>query len=477
MNLLKTSPVVIIDDEAAEAIPVMRALGRLGVGCVYIPGDRLEQLPEKPIAGVRLVFMDMQLGTHGTPRQVGSQAANVFCRSIDAGTVPVVVVLWTKHEEDVEAFKTALFHSEPRFRAATLVTRLEKPQQAEDIDVEDLRKRIVSLVDSYPPLAFIWGWEQLAHDAATETTNALGNLVMARVDPDTIPLGDAERLSAWLDALCHVLRSLVHVAAGQNVDSKTAHRDVLEVLAPLHQDRLERELIASATGEFPDVLRIKWEGPSSPEEVAVNTMLLVAPVHKDDLAVKPGNLYLAQPDLGDSCLHAMCRVSAERIARELLQPTKDKCYETMGKEIQEYHKRGAPAGDITSAEHKMNARFQELLGECKPVLLEISPACDYAQRSREVARFVGGLLVPDKHANLIVGRKPSVLRIEAVSLPGMDGAWHPVFSARFAYTLPEPDNVVKSKPICRLRTPVLVNTVSWCAAHASRPGYLSLRKS
>ena len=167
-------------------------------------------------------------------------------------------------------------------------------------------------------------------------------------------------------------------------------------------------------------------------------------------------------------------MNAETIGKELLQPTKDKCYESMKKRIQKYRNRNAPAGDIEPVENKMNERFIELLRECKPVLdLEISPMCDYAQRNRHVARFVGGLLVPDKCARLIAD-KESIRRIEAVCLPTMDGIWHPVFSGRFTYTLPDPDNLVKSKPVCRLRTPVLVDTLSWCASHSSRPGYLSL---
>jgi hypothetical protein len=472
MNLLKTSPIVIIDDETTEALPVMRALGRLGVGCTYIPGDKLEQLPVPPISGVRLVFMDMQLGTLGTSRQVGTQAANVFYRSINANDIPIVIVLWTKHEEHVEEFKTALYEFEPKFRAGTIIEKMEKPQLSEEINDEAVKINIKSIISKYPPLKFIWTWEQLVYDAATQTSNRLGELVKARIDPKIMNGTDEERLTAWSEAVRHVLRCLIDVAVGKNMTSETAYRDVLEVLAPLHQDRLEHEIIEAASGEFTDVLAMDWQEPSLQEKAATNTMLLIAPVHEDDMAVRPGNLYVPKPDLGDSCLYKMCRVNVEKISNDVLRLMKDTDYRNLKKQLEEAAKQNNSATDI---EEKMNIRFQELLGKCIPVLLEISPPCDYAQRKRYVSRFIGGLLVPEEFKTLMADESKSILHIEAVSLPSVNGIWHPIFCGRFVYTLPDPDNLVKSKPICRLRTPILIDILSWCASHAARPGHLSLR--
>lgn len=473
MNQLKTSPVVVIDDQRDEALPVMEALGRLGVGCVYVPGDRFEDLPRPPIPGVRLVFMDMLLGTQGGAREIGTQAAKVFATSIDSGASPIVIVLWTKHREYVDEFKRALFENEPRLRVGTVVTQLEKPEKAEEIDVEALKQNISSLVDGLPPLRFLWFWEQLARDAATKTSGALGELVAGSLN-----LGegttDEERLAAWCNGMRYVLRCLVQVACGQNVNPGTACRDLLEVFAQLHQDRLEHEVIGGVSGPLDEILGVDWNGPSPEVQMEINTMLLVAPAHPDDVSVRPGSLYLPQEKLGDLCLHRMCRVDAEAIGREILQPTKDTQYATDKKLLDKYRQRKEPDADIRNVEEKLSERFRQIVAECLPTLVEISPGCDYAQCNRRVARFVGGLLVPEQHSKLIVGHKESIRTIPAVRLPGIAGMWHPVFSARFPYTLPDPEKVVKSKPICRLRTPVLIAILHWCAAQASRPDYLSL---
>jgi hypothetical protein len=49
MRGLQTSRVVVIDDDAQEAIPIIQALGRLGIGCTYIAGDQMEYLPKPPL--------------------------------------------------------------------------------------------------------------------------------------------------------------------------------------------------------------------------------------------------------------------------------------------------------------------------------------------------------------------------------------------------------------------------------------------
>lgn len=81
MTGLRTARAVVVDDERDEAMPVIEALSRLGIGSVYIRGDRLEDLPASPFPGVRVVFLDMLLGTVGNERQIGAHTANVFAHS------------------------------------------------------------------------------------------------------------------------------------------------------------------------------------------------------------------------------------------------------------------------------------------------------------------------------------------------------------------------------------------------------------
>src|SRR5690349_2221830 len=106
---------------------VIEALGQLGVGCIYLKGERVEDLPPEPLRGIRLVILDLRLGTTGTAKQIAPATANVFYRTISADHGPLIVLLWTKHPEEVPAFKEALFRIQPKFRNNILVGDLEKP--------------------------------------------------------------------------------------------------------------------------------------------------------------------------------------------------------------------------------------------------------------------------------------------------------------------------------------------------------------
>ena len=101
MNTLRTAQVCVVDDEPREYLYLLSALNSLGIGCVHVRGDRVEELPHEPFRGLRLVFLDMHLGTHGgmDARAVTAHTANVFSRIVSPESAPILVVVWTKYAE------------------------------------------------------------------------------------------------------------------------------------------------------------------------------------------------------------------------------------------------------------------------------------------------------------------------------------------------------------------------------------------
>ena len=59
---LKGTRVVVVDDEASDALPVLKAFAQKGVPCAFFDGS-LEGLPEEneQLSGVRLAILDMDL--------------------------------------------------------------------------------------------------------------------------------------------------------------------------------------------------------------------------------------------------------------------------------------------------------------------------------------------------------------------------------------------------------------------------------
>jgi hypothetical protein len=470
MMYLRTTRAVIIDDEEAEAIPVVRALGRLGMGCAYFSGT-LEELPSEPLGGIRLAFLDMQLGSHGAAREIGAQTARVFSKIVDISATPILIVLWTKHDEYIAAFKQALFENEPQYRSALLITRMTKPESAQNIDGEVIYRDIIEIVNKQFPLDFMWLWEQLAHNAATEVTAAIAQLVSRRTECPNEQINDLEHTGRWLNELGQVLRYLVRAAAGSNIEPNRADHDVLEVLAAMHQDRLEHEFVATSSAELDRLFRLRDRAPTSSDVAAINRMLLAAPARAADTSVRPGSVFVPRPELAEKCVFAQCRVDVPTVIGEVLRLTKDREYESLQKRIRQAEAKGRQTDDLQLA---LARRLADLAEKCITALLEITPACDYAQRKRKVSKFLGGLLVPEQLRDMIL-KKDSLVQVGSITLPSREGIWIPAFSSQLTYSLPNPESAIKSGPLFRLRSGVLVDILNWYGARSSRPGHMSLR--
>src|SRR6266404_4782902 len=105
MNTLRTARVLIVDDSPDEAMPVVQALGSLGIGCVYVSGEKIEDVEKlKPFEGIRVAFVDMKLAIEGTAREVVAKTVRVLSAVLSKKTSPIVLIAWTDHPEYVEEF-------------------------------------------------------------------------------------------------------------------------------------------------------------------------------------------------------------------------------------------------------------------------------------------------------------------------------------------------------------------------------------
>ena len=82
MNGLGGARVLLLDDQSAEALPVIKAFSRAGVPAVFFDGKESE-LPTKSrkLRGVRLAILDMNLGVTGNDNTIASTLVQTFTRS------------------------------------------------------------------------------------------------------------------------------------------------------------------------------------------------------------------------------------------------------------------------------------------------------------------------------------------------------------------------------------------------------------
>ena len=59
MNISQSGRVVVIDDNKKEAYPLIETLSKKGIPSTYFSSE-IEQLPDKPLSGIRIVFLDIE---------------------------------------------------------------------------------------------------------------------------------------------------------------------------------------------------------------------------------------------------------------------------------------------------------------------------------------------------------------------------------------------------------------------------------
>jgi hypothetical protein len=475
MKSLRTARVLIIDDTAGEAMPVVEALGRLGVGCAYVAGEKVEEVEKlKPFSGIRLAFVDMKLGIEGTAKEVVGKTVKVLKMVLAKDSLPLVLVAWTQHPEYVDAFKEALAEELP-FLRPLIVHRMQKPIGPDgNIRVPAIVASLRRILSQHWPLGVLWDLEQIAHDATTETTQSISEVVSK--DAEANQGNDEEaRADAWFRALKKILKVLIVAGAGRSVEERTSQQGMLETFSAMQFERFQsvaRPFLVRDVSKLCEQAKPKL----SIEQVAVlNSMLLLLPVHPSDHSIKPGNLYVPRRSLKSKCPVIRCGVKIADLASSMpFRLSRDAEWKKLDAELQKA-KRGNT--NVLKFEKAVGKRKQAILRNCIPILLELTPACDHAQNKSGGARFIAGILVPDAHGRILEwgDEAPFLRRLEPLTIPGKLGIWHLVLSARALYSISAARKRIHSIPQTRLREGIQNDLRAWFATHAARPGYLSVR--
>jgi hypothetical protein len=468
MNILRTARVVIIEDDDSEAMPLLRVLSKLGIGAWHFTGNA-EELPSIPVQGVRLLFVDLRLGDAGVggePRHKFAQTISVLDKIVGASKGIVGLVFWTKNEEDIASFQEQLLVDLPNFVPAFVEQIGDKLQfvgQLENTGTS-LFDRVNKILGLRPASQLLFEWEQVVHDATSATTNRLAELA------DGEPGDTHDCLMKILSALAVSTGASTDLAEPQNVSR------LFESLNPIHSDHLEqltlRRNAADASSIALKTEIQKQEVLSEPVRAAINGFILTARVTSGDPFFQPGAVFVPQPNIGVKCPHHHASIPLLDLCSSVLQYTKNGPFNeayTMSRS-KKLPPEKQEEGAITCRQIASSIN-----DDCKKILIEISPACDFAQRKRSTARFVGGLLVPEKHFALI--RTGEYLcQIEPLLLNELGGVWIPVINSRYLFGIAAPEVKLESRPLFRLRNPLLVDLLAWIGSQAARPGYVLLEK-
>lgn len=420
MIIPENGRVVVIDDDATEYTPLIRALSKKGVP-LSLYTERREDLPRKPLSGIRIVFLDIVLGTDGQPLNTQiSTVKNIFNAIVDESTKngPYILVAWTKHNDStyINAIKQALSDSK---RMPTHFIDLEKNQCKDnngEFDINKIEDKIKKALQKTKSFRLFTLWENFLHNAGSKTVNEFSSFYDLDSDWDN-------NISIIFSHLAKAYSGTKSMSTGSKQITKSALLAFNNAFMDTLENQIKGNLIASINFKTTPITPIV--------QAKINNKLLLL-FDKNIKYAQPGNIYGLSNKIGK-----------KPDLNELFQDNKLDTY----------------------------PEKNDLISNIKYIFLEVSPSCDYAQEKLRIHRCLAGVLWPFDHAKKI--KKYADFLYKTPSLEMNNKLYVIVFDLRYFFSMPI-QKLRNKKALFRLRRDLLIDIQSGISKHINRPGILSL---
>ena len=355
MDGLKTSRVLILDDDINEARPFMEALAKRGIGWLYYSGDDEGKLPPENdrLTGIRLAALDLDLGIGGAAGPVIDVLVRNLNSLIHEENGPYLAIAWTSKDDT--------YFDEFQDRMPDLNCRpvgLIKMQKRDFTDIEAIVAKLMASVEDAYPLGLLSYWEKVIH----ESSGSVMQVLPASTDWQEQRPTDT---SPHLELCCRFRRP----CATTNLVA------LMSTFNSLQLDSIE-SIIGSIAEEKASPLVVPLDDVETSDDLELKAKLNLRLLCTDAVAaVAPGNIYRCDaicpsgtatfPDLNqllDDMVRSSPRVGEEQRKRQLIEEDE---------KIDELKS----AGSV-------------------PIALEVTPLCDYQQGNVKLPRFLCGVAVP-----------------------------------------------------------------------------------
>ena len=429
MDGLKTTRVLVVDDDAAEATLFMEALAQHGIGSIRFSGEE-DKLPAEnnKLTGIRLAVIDMDLdGAGGDVNVVIPRLLGIMSRLLAEDNGPYLAVAWTKHDDYVDSFRERC----PSELGCPPIRIIPMSKQSFK-DIESISHKVDQEIGESYPLGLLGFWEQTIHKSSGSVMQIL-----------PVPTE-----STWTAHSKQTLSLILDAASGANDSSIASLAALLSAFSSLQLDSIETDIASLVDGDasrlisplaevnVPDALGLKAE---------LNYRILCT---EADDNIAPGNIYRCDE---------LCSSEA------LLFPPLDDLLDDM----------------VTAKDNCKRDQQKETLkvAGCVPIAMEVTPLCDYQQDKYKLPRFVCGVALPYEEKGRV--KKPDgFLRTDnsPIAFPDCPLAGTKLLVWNSRYTVSVPKAMVSSEAaLIRLRQAPLVDIQAWLASQLNRPGYVSLR--
>lgn len=441
---------VVVDDREHHLQAITTTFQRLGTPCMGVRYDPAVELSHEHFRGVRCLFMDLHLvdGQASTDQKRHyALIASILEDNINKNGGPFVLVVWTQHEHlsvELRDYLDQSIDAEKPHARPLAVLSLAKEQfiNVDDGTIrnpEELREAVQRSIMANPQLAALLGWEAGVLAAAGDTLASLLNLVPPA----------QRRSTEFPSALDTILSRLTKETVGRSHVDMNPRAAITTALAPILADRILNQDISEYTQDVwkKAVTRHedkKLEKASHTEAGEINRML--------HLAV-PGSETLLATDWG-----AVVTWPFEWSDDELRRFT------------------GLTKKQMLCEEFRLRSSAMDA---CKPVLVRVGAACDYAQNNRGPISFLFGFDIPEGAERQKNDDGQPVKLSDAIWKSPvflMHGATEPSrlhVHIRFPQTHLQ-DACAQWVTSCRLREQLLMHLISSASNYVARPGIVQL---
>ena len=460
--MLVTPRVVCVDNNKTELDQIHRALLQAGIPALPILYDAASWQETKfpSTAAVRLVFLDMNLidGQAHNAGVITPAIAQVLERIAPRG--PYVLVFWSKFVEladDVIALLRKRYSDKcvPPIRHLALSKvelHISEKETNWDKRLPELASRLMRIVDEVPVLQALVQWEARIVEASASTVARINELAGG---PDKWDTSAVERRLQQL--LTWIAHEAVGAKAAGEAPAEAAEQGLIYALA----DDLSRSMYPRVYEEvwknaLPRVGKSNFKPDQNISAAALNEVF-----HVDTRGVKAKDrgafVLLTDAVIGDD----------------------ERCKAVFGDGVRQLRE------EFLNIEAIDESALNDVLAKCELGLVELSAACDYAQRKKRSYRFALAALIPYELAKVthfetrtVAGVFPrdkkhdAIHRLPPLRIKGKDFVCKVNFRHVLGLPLASP---LLGEAIFRIRVPLLDEIAYRCSMHLARPGIIAFR--
>jgi hypothetical protein len=437
---------VAIDNDQNELNLAIRGLVNANISCIPVLYESISGIAgtiREPLKGIRLVFMDINLIGSGDPKpqELVDPIANVIRELIAANEGPYALIFWSKIDSKVDELKELLSERHSNIPPPSVIGLIDKKivLSNSDNEIDAFMHELNLQLDNNPIITALVKWESQCTHAATETINNLLD-----VAGTTVNWGDIEDNAISVSKL---LRKIAEETVGKDNLSGNEITALIEGLAPIHLDSLVRLIDKKRLFHIKDAI---YKGDSSDD-------------FKVDLASLNSFYHIDTENCDNTERGAFIEIDFKRHLEGLLE----------NKKIAVFREYIVAKGNNEETKKK---DIQACLKTSKFGLIEISPACDYAQNNARSHRYVLSVLIKSKYIDdRKITNKGKHNAIEVIpNLKIFNEEYSLRINYRYVFGL-DPAKQGLDQPIFRLREQILNDIVFKYGKYASRPGIISFR--